>query len=1023
MSQHGGGGATLPGWLESQFSRRAMIAGGGLVVSGATLAAAPGGRHVVDALLQLDAAPMPERTAATGVLVERMRRASDQLVLDVALINMALIEPDRGTPYVVPLSGKTGYLWVVLPGQNIGEEVRYVETPQVAQGELAFPSVLVFEVGAKTKIPYTIAGMLSWGALKPLWSTASGDITSVLEAPYRLLVQPNPLAKWQHESEPKTRTTETSGPATELWHTRLTGRDPNGFLDPRGYVGKKLRAVADYKTPLATSLDSFDRDQIVKQSKDSDGPHAPVDVTHLMLSSRGALLELHGAWDSPASLASWDHRAAWGRDNYVKVAYRGYLAPYGHKALVIEEVVRRFESDGSVAAAHLERTQTLVIVEPDVDTSVFSDRYLGGVERGCRFPFKKVTCTAKASPPVFPLGTLKKNGGRPYTDPNLSQPLVLPFVGTDWEGRQSAFTSQVAFVPIANGTVDVTKLSFDVDLLGQQVAISPEPDDRPGCMTLPLHAMTITSKYLLASALGDLGRAPFRPISKTFTATVPAVQVLSGGSPIQHGYHPAYLDDAKNKGGVVAAPTGEPGLSIDGQLTGGLAQLPSAYQGLSTKAGAVIGNAKDAIDDLAKGATDPAKVFDAVKLLGCISLSDIITKVGAGADDLAQTLDNIPNALTELANGRQTLTLRMQPKLQRMPKSGDGPIVFIPGSLVLTSIMATGGGQPAEATLDVRLSDAKLQLADMVVLPIKELRVTSGSGTPFDLSLTLGTVQFLGPLAFVQDLCVLISPFLGGGSSKALTGGPAVARSAAGASEIPVPDVDVTSEGIVVTEAVSLPNVALGAFSLTGLGFGLELVLGFTGDLTVRVNFATHEDPFQITYLAVGGGGYVALELFQGEVRQLEISLQVCGALGFDLVVAAGALEIAAGFILILPLGDDLTVKAFLRATGSLDVLGLINISVVFELVLAYHDGSPSTLTGSATLELKVEVLFFSKTVSATMSKTIAGGNSGTPVASKAALGAAATGGNDAPPLTFADAYPDQGTWDDYVDAFLHLAV
>ena len=24
MSQHGGGGATLPGWLESQFSRRAM---------------------------------------------------------------------------------------------------------------------------------------------------------------------------------------------------------------------------------------------------------------------------------------------------------------------------------------------------------------------------------------------------------------------------------------------------------------------------------------------------------------------------------------------------------------------------------------------------------------------------------------------------------------------------------------------------------------------------------------------------------------------------------------------------------------------------------------------------------------------------------------------------------------------------------------------------------------------------------------------------------------------------------------
>ncbi len=61
----------------------------------------------------------------------------------------------------------------------------------------------------------------------------------------------------------------------------------------------------------------------------------------------------------------------------------------------------------------------------------------------------------------------------------------------------------------------------------------------------------------------------------------------------------------------------------------------------------------------------------------------------------------------------------------------------------------------------------------------------------------------------------------------------------------------------------------------------------------------------------------------------------------------------------------------FLRADGNLEVLGIITLSIEFYLGFTYLN--PGKAYGQATVTLTVKVLFFSASVSATMTKTIGG--------------------------------------------------
>jgi hypothetical protein len=84
----------------------------------------------------------------------------------------------------------------------------------------------------------------------------------------------------------------------------------------------------------------------------------------------------------------------------------------------------------------------------------------------------------------------------------------------------------------------------------------------------------------------------------------------------------------------------------------------------------------------------------------------------------------------------------------------------------------------------------------------------------------------------------------------------------------------------------------------------------------------------------------------------------------------------------------------YLRAGGSLDVLGLISASVEFYLGFTYYFGPPCKIAGEATVTIEVHVLFFSASVHASLRREFSD-----------------------PRISFADLIGPTD-WDDYCDAF-----
>lgn len=1016
-----------PGWTQAVLHRRGVVAAGGVLVGATTLGGTPWGRELLAAIADPDGEAARVLRRASGTVVERIRRDADQLVLD--LVHSGLDEVVTGRTVTLRASGpQPGYLGFVLPAQALGEATTHGATAlspasPAVKTELGGVCLLAFSVPVGAEIGYDIASLLDWSGLQPKWDGAG---RSLIEAPYRFSVRPSGTTVWRHDPEPRVLLDAGGRPVarTELWHTRL-GVPSNQHRSAR------LRVVGTYATGLKLAVDATDR-AAIRALADTDtvsSSKAPVVADEFVLSSLGASVDLHGRWPKSAgSLVSWDHRTTLGRDQYVKTVNRGYLMPWGHPAVLVEETWRRMRLRGTGSAARpaavLEKTITLVVTDPVVDTEVVAARTINGTTGGSRLPFRSVRCTVRTSPPLREreLSTLKNSGGLPFLA-ETGVHLRLPFVGLDWEGREVPLSSVVGFLPaglekkpgIVVAWNSAEPAEQTVDLGGRQVALVPS-GGAPGSTSMQVGTARTLIAYVKPEVSGPLRRAPFRPVFSTLEVAVPAVSALAstqGTAPAgrraepaatTHTWPAAYVKDQNNKGGVYLRPKTPIGAPSGPDLTGGLGSLPQVYQGLSTKVGAVLAASQKAFDQLADGVSTASQIYDDLTLFGRIPLAEIIVDGGLGA---------LPTAITTVVEQRQTVTTKLTPKLTDYQV---GPVRFFPGALTIVATLAAGGPRPPERSIDARLSNATLELAGLVRLPIQELHITSSSAAPFDLTLTLGDLAFLGPLAFVQQLAEVLAPFVSDArpsTSYRSAGHPANAGRATLARRGLDPDVDVDLQGLHVSQAIALPDVQVGVFRLAGLGFGFGLDLLFAGGLGGRFDFATHENPFQVSYGPFGGGGYCALALDAGGVTDLEVSLMACGGVGINLGVAAGAISVSAGLVLSLPAKQPVSLTGFFRASGALEVLGLVSVSVVFEIALTFVDSDPVSLTGTAELALKVEVCWVSKTVKASVQKTFTGGAQKKPIGGRAARAGASDEG-----FTYRDAYPDDRSWQSYADAY-----
>ncbi len=835
---------------------------------------------------------------------------------------------------------------------------------------------------------------------------------TAIEAPYRLVLSPNYYAGWAHA-----RKAVEHGGRTELWHTRLGVRSQEGQVDERSDYYRTVRAVwaEDYQPvcpvdvvdkppflpapPFYTSPTTSNRYNIVRLSADqsmtkADGkPYVPVaiQVNRLMLSTLGAWMNVHGAWDPPESahdsicpnltlkVEDWRHIAVMGRDQYVRVVERGYLFPFGHRAVKITLTERKFNRTpvGNQMAAYLRQRIYVLVREREKIYPAAGQPH----PNGPKLPFQTVRITTLSTPALDPLVAVLKEDST-SSAPRAFYPQVshadfqFQMQAVDWEGRTCEFTAPLIFVD-ADVARDVKLATELVGLYasdpvearrkrpfsGQKVAFAK--NDKPGDTAFETNSITFAGEPPDVNAAVPTGQAYFYPAMEKSEVRVAAVEQLTGAAATTSiAYHPTYneagLDSSLNKGQVFAqlldsVPLAFGAAGATADKVGGLLTPSMDINGLSRSLGPVAG-------DLAKmvaGSFDPKDIFKDLlnaTLLGDISLQDVIAAVA----DFSGALEKVPKFITsQLPNAIET-TFTWQAEIQNVSLGGDEFFVVTGDktkALTLSAKLTKHlDAKPPTYEVSGSLKQFEIHLVPSVmpllVVGFNEISFSSVNGKKPDFNVDLGNIQFTGPLSFINALRDLIP--LNGFKDP--------------------PSLDVTSEGIEMGYSLGLPPVGLGVFSLSNLSLAAKLNVYFTNKpISFEFDFCTEDQPFLLTVSLFGGGGFFGLTVNPHGITRMSGGFDFGGSFSLNLGVASGGVHLIAGvsYTYDSTKGSELT--GYLKCGGSLNVLCIITVSVEFDMSLTYYSQG-NRLHGRATLTVEISILFFSMSVDLTVERDFAGG-------------------------------------------------
>ncbi len=197
---------------------------------------------------------------------------------------------------------------------------------------------------------------------------------------------------------------------------------------------------------------------------------------------------------------------------------------------------------------------------------------------------------------------------------------------------------------------------------------------------------------------------------------------------------------------------------------------------------------------------------------------------------------------------------------------------------------------------------------------------TASSGAKSSIQVNVGQPTFLGALDFVNTLEQFLSDIGGSGVS-----------------------IDVGPTQISASLSLSLPSVGVGVFNLENLALSASVVVPFLGGATVATfGFCSQEQPFSLTVLCFGGGGYLLVGVGLHSLQSLTASFDFEGQLALDLGVASGGVSVMAGITFSYAAGHPgSTLTGFVRITGEVEVLGILEhlprAPAVTQLHLAQH--------------------------------------------------------------------------------------
>ncbi len=247
-----------------------------------------------------------------------------------------------------------------------------------------------------------------------------------IELPYRLVISPNEFGQFRNSPE---RDQHEHPESAELWHSSLiTGAEEpdRNEQDKRSHRFQTIRAVwspdigatKDTRIPFETEdggghdlpMTALNRSDIIKAFTDytlltqQNELFNPVSmpVRTLALSSLGGWIDGAVAWEPPLNtdLASWQQRTAAARDNLVKLEFKGFLVPTGHRVTLLIIIQREWckGADGKLVAILVKRCQILI------PRPLKTYPAIGQLNNSRDFSFKSARILAEKTPFLDPGG-------------------------------------------------------------------------------------------------------------------------------------------------------------------------------------------------------------------------------------------------------------------------------------------------------------------------------------------------------------------------------------------------------------------------------------------------------------------------------------------------------------------------------------------------------------------------------------------------------------------------------------------
>ena len=949
-----------------------------------------------------------------------LQRRDDLLVLQIAFTNITLVDNPDGTSTLKPtVSGRPGQLTIVLPPQAVLEQAIPPEfivpvADTVSSAQFSNTSQLVFDLPSNgLPVHFTAAGLLTWAGLVH-------DISNMkLECVWGLAFKPAMGGRdlWLHNPQPDTY----ADGVTSLWHSSLMWSDAGGTPDFGNTSAMPLTADATGEVQIGTYItalngndgapdpgdeqDSGQRANELRAAIAESSKVKPLDAREVTVSALGATIDLAGQWSvgqGSDGLLGYRHRAVLGRDQQVVTVQQGLLLPFGF-SVKLQEVTERtgVVLDTDFGAAVLCKTDTIIFA----DQLVAFDGAPGLPSNGRLFPFRTLRVHERSAtvtpvglaPPVSPLITaINIEGGDASSDDRY----LFHFTAEDYGGNSVDFVAPGFFVPLPNANGNPSAEDVAAAITAYDGEQNQQQRSAAGRVAMAIEspsdtAADVTGIYVGAmlpqGAVGSGSLAGF-PRVAGFDARIPAIDALSppassGGThtaslpTVSHLVWPQqYIDSglnaAGNPGKVFAQLKQAVPFGPKATGAGGLANLNTPVVGLSQATGLVGGATAQGsapLGAIASGVFDPKSFFPSTSeaagylpptLLGFIKLADLVQSATVGDGN------HVPQITTALLYGPSGTTVPNPPTLPTAVRTSVTwqpllkPVGTQVGNFVTTQASALdlnttttvsldGGGPPVT---DVRgaLSSFELTFASgLVTVIFDSLAFSSHAGAAPKIDVKIKSVKpDLGnALAFFQQL---LDNLPGAGN---------------------VPKIDFVDNSLTASYSLAVPSIPMGAFLMQNLAVSSSVTLPLDGrPVQASFAFASRDHPFLVTVSLFGGGGFLALNVVGDSVQELDVQLDFGAAASLDLIVASASVVVTAGIYVSFTQSNGWSIDGFFRANGQIDLLGIISVSLEIYLALEYDSAPTKRFIGTAEFTLRVQVAFFSQSLSFAVSRSFSAG-------------------------------------------------